>query len=113
MFSHVCRHPSRPALIRVYEASYDMKQSMQPSLEDIALMDAHPRKIYYISDVRQMAMTFDDILAGANAMGKTEIGQKKFHHPNVIENLGIVKQRIIELTAQNLKMPSLGSVQLK
>jgi hypothetical protein len=45
-------------------------------------------------------------------MGRTETGQKKYHHPNVIENIMIVRQRMVELGAQNLKAATMGSIQL-
>jgi hypothetical protein len=112
--THAYLHPKLPAFIRIYEPGFDIgKEFDAVSVEDIALLDAQTKKVYYIMDIQVLTVSFEDLVAGASLIGRTEVGQKRFHHPNVIENIMVVKQRILEIAAQNLKMPSLGAVNFK
>jgi hypothetical protein len=114
MSTNVYIHPTLPAVIRSFESSFSISQQSEPtSLEDIAILDVQPQKVYYVTDIRNLPISFEDMLKGANIIARTEIGQRKYRHPNVIENLMVVNQRMVEVAAQNLKAPSLGSVQLK
>lgn len=113
MSTRVYAHPTLPAVIRTYASDFNIADYSEPTnLEDIALLDAQPQNVYLVVDVSSLPITLDDMIKVANIMGRTETGKRKYHHPNVIENIMIVKQRMVELGAQNLKASTMGSIQL-
>jgi hypothetical protein len=114
MSTQVYIHPSLPALIRVYEKDFDFTTQYEAAnLEDIAMLDAQTQKIYYVVDTSELVVSFENLLIGAHNAARTELGQRKYRNPNVIENIMVVRQRLVELAAQNLKAPALGAVEFK
>jgi hypothetical protein len=105
------KHPTLPIVMRTYDSSLALGSGdMSMTLEDEAMINAQPEPTYYLLDMRAMTLSFEEIMkASTIAAGQS----KTFTNPNVIENLVIVPNRILELSAEGLRSPVYGSLKIK
>ena len=105
------KHATLPIVMRIYDASFSM-DSIDPriAMEDAALINAQPQPTYYLADLREVKMSFADIMkASSMAASKSET----YTNPNVIESLVIVPNRILEATVEGLSTPAFGKLRIK
>ena len=105
------KHPTLPIVMRIYDESFSMG-SIDPriAMEDAALINAQPQPTYYLADLRDVKMSFEEIMKASNlAAAKSET----YTNPNVIESLVIVPNRILEAAAQGLTSPAFGRLRIK
>jgi hypothetical protein len=111
MAHRVEKHPTLPIVMRTYDSSFTM-QAIDPrtAIEDEAMINAQPTKTYYLADLREITMSFPEIMK-ASSMAASQ--SKTYTNPNVIENLVIVPNRILEMTAEGLRSPVYGSLKIR
>jgi hypothetical protein len=111
MAHHLEKHPTLPIVMRTYDSSFSM-QAIDPrtAMEDEAMINAQPAPTYYLADLREITMTFEEIMK-ASSMAASQ--SKTYTNPNVIESLVIVANRILELTAEGLRSPAFGRLKIK
>jgi hypothetical protein len=78
--------------------------------EDEIILDEQTNRLYYVVDICQIKLNLDDMIRGAN-MAAHQF--KNYRHPNVIENLMIVPNRLYEIAAQSLKSSVFGSLRIQ
>jgi hypothetical protein len=105
------KHPTLPIVMRTYDSSLVFGSGdMRMTLEDEAMINAQPTLTYYLLDMREVTLSFEEIMkASSIAAGQS----KTFTNPNVIENLIIVPNRLVELSAEGLRSPVYGSLKIK
>jgi hypothetical protein len=105
------KHATLPIVMRIYDDSFTM-EAIDPrtAMEDEALINAQPQPTYYLADLREIKMSFEDIMrASSMAASKSET----YTNPNVIESLVIVPNRILEATVLGLSAPAFGRLRIK
>lgn len=111
MIADVYFHPDLPALVRVFGSDFKLvEHAIAINEEDEIILDAQTQKLYYIVNVCDMKISFDDMVKGANLAAHQF---KNYRHHNVIENLIIVPNRLYEMAAQSLKSNIFGGLYLK
>jgi hypothetical protein len=111
MIADVYIHPELPALVRIFGSDFKLiEHAIAINEEDEIILDAQTTKLYYVVDVREVQLNFDDITRGAS-MAAHQF--KNYRHQNVIENLMIVPNRLYDVAAQSLKSPMFGNLRLK
>ena len=90
------KHAALPIVVRIYDDSFSMeKLDPRTAIEDEALINAQPQPTYYLADLREIKMSFEEIMkVSSMAASKSET----YTNPNVIERLVIVPNRILEAT---------------
>ena len=111
MIADVYIHPELPALVRIFGNDFRLvEHAIAINEEDEIILDDLTCKLYYVVDVRDVQMSFDDMVKGAN-MAAHQF--KNYRHPNVIESLMIVPNRLYELAAQSLKSSVFGNLRVR
>jgi hypothetical protein len=105
------KHPTLPIVMRTYDSSLKLGSGdLSMTLEDEAMINAQTAPTYYLLDMRELTLSFEEIMRASNiAAGQS----KTFTNPNVIENLVIVPNRLVELSAEGLRSPVFGSLKIK
>ena len=105
------KHAALPIVVRIYDDSFSMeKLDPRTAIEDEALINAQPQPTYYLADLREIKMSFEEIMkVSSMAASKSET----YTNPNVIERLVIVPNRILEATVQGLSSPAFGKLRIK
>jgi hypothetical protein len=72
----------------------------------VGVLDAAPQKLFYVVDMRNMKVSFEDVMNGANVAAR---GAGSFlHHPNIREIVLISTDKMIALSVQGLRSPVFG-----
>lgn len=105
------KHATLPIVMRIYDSSFSMDRlDPRTGIEDEALINAQAQPTYYLADLREVTMSFEDIMkASSMAAHKSET----YTNPKVIESLVIVPNRILEATVHGLSSPVFGRLRIK
>jgi hypothetical protein len=105
------KHPTLPVIIRRYDESLNLAEIEPESRQvDTDLINALKEKIYYIMDIRELSMSFDDLLKASSLASRKD---SNMSHPNIIETLVVVPNRMLEIAAQGLRTASFGNLRVR
>ncbi len=103
--------PGEAILILSFSVDHHIKLDDALSIEEgVKLLDAEAKPVFFIVDLSNLAIGFEDVVAGASVTTK----QFKFlGHPKVREALIVTQSRLISLAAKGLDSVAFGHVKVK
>lgn len=103
---------THPVLINTIEAGYSLADDWGEGEEEMRrILDAHPAPLFIIDDVREMKISFDDLIAGASLGGRGK--DPIWRHPNARGIYFISGNKVIELAAKGMNSPAFGNMSVK
>jgi hypothetical protein len=76
-----------------------------------AFVETGPERMVAISDVRNISMDFEDVLAGGG-MARNDDTKAFLKHPNLLKSLVVFNSRVIEMTVKGLSSATFGSLDI-
>lgn len=99
--------PDEPIIIRVFGTDYSFARDGQRVMnEDVALLDTQPEPVFHILDLRELELSFDDLLAGTHFAAKES---RYFGHPRRRELMIVTTSAFFKLAAKGVSNPVFGS----
>ena len=108
----VTRLETHPAILATILSGFTVAHDWADGEAEIRrLLDASPEPLFLIDDVREMNMTFDDLVASASLGSRGQ--DPLWHHPKMRSVYFITGSKIIEAIAAGLNSPVFGNVHVK
>jgi hypothetical protein len=105
------KHPTLPIVMRTYDSTFALQAADSETVrEDEKLINAQPKPTYYLADLREVTMSFEEIMKASNMAASQS---KTYTNPNVIESLVIVPNRILEMVVKGLNSPVYGNLKIR
>jgi hypothetical protein len=101
-----------PVLIGTPQKGFSIAEDWAPGEAEMRqILDAREEPLFYISDIRVMKLTLDDLIAGANlgSRGQAPIWQ----HPKIRGVYLISDLKMVELAARGLNSPIFGNMKVR
>lgn len=101
-----------PVLLGTNLPGYSIAKDWGPGEEEMRrILGAQEEPLFFVSDIRQMKISLDDVIAAAN-MGSR--GEKPiWQHPKMRGVYFISDLKIVELAAKGLNTPIFGNTRMK
>jgi hypothetical protein len=74
------------------------------------ILNAASQPIYMLFDTRELRMTFDDLIHGANVSARGE--DSLFHHPNIARIIVISSSSMIKLAVKGMNNDIFGNLKM-
>jgi hypothetical protein len=103
---------THPVLINTIESGYSLANDWSEGEEEMRrILDTHPVPLFIIDDIREMKISFDDLITGASlgSRGKDPIWQ----HPNARGMYFISDSKLVAMAAAGLNNPVFGNMLVK
>jgi hypothetical protein len=93
-------------------ADFNLKVEGEQYIRELrGLVESGPDRMVAITDVRNISMDFEDVLAGGGMARSTDT--KAFlQHPNLLKSLVVFSSRVIEMTVKGLSSATFGSLDI-
>lgn len=103
-------HPDRPILSNTLGEKLEPGDLEAMTIQTTAQLDALDRKVYFLIDMSQTRMGFEDVMAGASAGARGL--NPPLHHPNVIQPIMVTNDKLVRMAAQGINSPLFGHVNM-
>ncbi len=101
--------PNEPVVLATMEVDFNMIRDSEAAIaETVAILDASPEPLVYISDTSNVTFSYDETVEGTNAVARGE--NPLFHHPNIRQVLMVVGNVMQEMVAQGMRTDTFGNV---
>ena len=101
-----------PVFIGVSQPGYSIAKDWDPGVaEMIRILDAQEEPLFYITDIRTLKVSLEDVIAAANlgSRGQDPI----WHHPKIRGVYFVSNSKMVELAAKGLRSPVFGNTVVK
>lgn len=107
------KYEGEPIIVAMLHADFNLeKEAQASSQESIALLDAAPEPVYYISDSSQVKFSTDETIKGTSFAARGE--NPVFHHPNIKQVLMVIGDNAMQaMTAAGMQTETFGNVNIK
>lgn len=101
-----------PVFIGTNRPEYSIAKDWAPGVVDMKrVLDAQEKPLFWISDVRELKISLEDVVAAANMGGRGE--EPIWHHPNIRGVYFISNSKMVELAARGMNTPMFGNTVVK
>lgn len=103
--------PDERIIIRTFGKDYSYARDRRHVLnEDVALLDAQPEPVFHVLDLRELDLSFDDLLTGTHSATKES---RFFGHPKQFELVVVTTSAFLKLAAKGMSSPIFGSQKVR
>ena len=103
--------PDEPIVLATLNKDFSMSMFDNLVNDVYEILDQLNESIYYISDVRHITLSWDNLLKGVSMVsrGKNPLLQ----HPRIIENLAVTNSKMLRMLAKGMQHPVFGNVSIQ
>jgi hypothetical protein len=107
MEDRISLYPNEPILVATLDTTFSVTRDMSTVISQATqILDSVEQPVFYIVDVRQMRVTFEDLVASTNASARGD--SSYLHHPNIRELIVVSTDRLVTLGVKGLQAPVFG-----
>lgn len=99
--------PDEPILMVTVDSKFNPAERLRDVMAQvIPILDSAQQQLFYVVDLREAKVSFEDTLAGVNAAARGANSYLK--HQNMKEVVFVSSDKMVQLSAQGLKSPIFG-----
>ena len=100
-----------PMILSIWDADFSVSNDLITYNTELAtLLDAETHPVYHIVDMREVKMTFTDVMSAIQIGVKGE--QATANHPNIRQIVVVTHSRMINMAAKGLNTMSFGNIDM-